>query len=409
MPKLQSHPLAANPAVWAICPMRFLLAFGQGGLLSPLLPLLRQTFGVSYGELGLLTAMPGLSSVVMDIVAAYFLSRRPLLSILLQGIGLTSIGLVCCALAPGFYWLVGAQMLIGFGGGMIRMASLTIVVEATPLSAMGRTSNLLEFSVIAGMTISPTLSGAMASLLHWRAAFGLSMVFVAAALAWVLLTRKRLVKVAGATAARQNPGVSPTSQPTQVATEPQQQQPQTPAVLIAYLATFVLSFTWAGFISTAMSLFGGEVVGLSPSTLGVVFTVGLLADLVLLLPMGWLSDRLDYRVVLTPAMLLMAVTLAWFPEASSLMALMTVSICLHAGFAAWGMPSATLALLARGEHLARTMSIYRLLIDGAMVIAPWLIGLLIGQYGYGLPARLTAVVVLCTAILVAYGLRTARH
>jgi cyanate permease len=48
-------------------------------LLSPLLPLLRQTFGVSYGELGLLTAMPGLSSVVMDIVAAYFLSRSPLL------------------------------------------------------------------------------------------------------------------------------------------------------------------------------------------------------------------------------------------------------------------------------------------------------------------------------------------
>jgi hypothetical protein len=71
------------------------------------------------------------------------------------------------------------------------------------------------------------------------------------------------------------------------------------------------------------------------------------------------------------------------------------------------MPAAALALLTRGgEHLARTMSIYRLLIDAAMVLAPWLIGLLIGQYGYGLPARLTAVVVLCTAMLVAYGLRT---
>ena len=35
--------------------MRFLLAFAQGGLLSPLLPLLRETFRVSPGELGLLT------------------------------------------------------------------------------------------------------------------------------------------------------------------------------------------------------------------------------------------------------------------------------------------------------------------------------------------------------------------
>ena len=39
--------------------MRFLLAFAQGGLLSPLLPLLRETFQVSPGELGLLTSMPG--------------------------------------------------------------------------------------------------------------------------------------------------------------------------------------------------------------------------------------------------------------------------------------------------------------------------------------------------------------
>jgi MFS family permease len=307
----------------------------------------------------------------------FFLRNR--LSILLQGIVLTGIGLVCCALAPGFYWPVGAQMLIGVGGSMIGMASLTVVVEATPPAAMGRTSNLLEFSVIAGMTISPTLSGAMASLFHWRVAFGLSMVFVAPALTWVLLTHKRLIKAAGATAARQNPSVSTASQITQIDTESQRQQPQTPAVLIAYLATFVLSFTWAGFISTALSLFGGEVVGLPPSTLGVVFTAGLLADLVLLLPMGWLSDRLDYRVVLTPAMLLMAVTLAWLPEASNFMTLVAVSICLHAGFAAWGMPAAALALLTRGgEHLARTMSIYRLLIDAAMVLAPWLIGLLIG-------------------------------
>ena len=39
--------------------MRFLLAFAQGGILSPILPLLRETFQVSYGELGLLISMAG--------------------------------------------------------------------------------------------------------------------------------------------------------------------------------------------------------------------------------------------------------------------------------------------------------------------------------------------------------------
>ena len=76
--------------------------------------------------------------------------------------------------------------------------------------------------------------------------------------------------------------------------------------------------------------------------------------------------------------------------------------------AAWGMPSAALALCTPRERLARTMGIYRLLIDGAVVIAPWLIGTLIGLHGYGLPAWLTAAAVTLTALLVMQGLRAAQ-
>jgi len=176
---------------------------------------------------------------------------------------------------------------------------------------------------------------------------------------------------------------------------------------MAYLASFILSFTWSGFLSTALPLYGGEVVGLPTSTLGMVLTAGLLADLALLLPVGWLSDRLDYRVVLTPALLLMAVSLAWFPHAHSLWALLLVSFGLHTSFAAWGMPSAALARCARGEDLRRAMGIYRFLVDGAVVVAPWLIGTLIGRHGYGIPAWFTAAGVLLTAIVVVRGLRGA--
>jgi predicted MFS family arabinose efflux permease len=138
-----------------------------------------------------------------------------------------------------------------------------------------------------------------------------------------------------------------------------------------------------------------------------VLTAGLLADLVLLLPVGWLSDRLDYRVVLTPALLLMAVSLAWLPRAHSLWALLLVSLGLHTSFAAWGMPSAALAQCARGGDLRRAMGIYRFLVDGAVVIAPWLIGTLIGRLGYEIPAWFTAASVLLTAIVVTKGLRAA--
>jgi MFS family permease len=398
----------ASPAR-AIYPMRFLLAFAQGGLLSPLLPLLRETFHVSPGELGLLTSMSGLSSVMMDIIAAYLLQRRPLLSLLLQGIGLAGVALLGSMLAPGFYWLVAAQMLLGFGLGITRVACLMVIVTGTPRAVQGRANNLLEFSAIAGLTLSPTLSGLAASLLHWRAAFAVAMVFVAGAFGWVLYTRQTLVEAVGASTGRHNPGTPAAAQSAQRSEAPAATAVHTSVVGIAYVATFVLSFIWSGFVSTALPLFGGEVVGIPTTTLGLVFTAGLLVDLVLLLPMGWLSDRLEGRVVLTPALLLMAGALAYLPQATSLGGLFVVSICLHTGFAAWGMPSAVLALCTPREYLARTMGIYRLLVDGAVVIAPWLVGTLIGLYGYGPPAWLTAALVILTALLVAQGLHAGRR
>src|SRR5262245_56425185 len=398
----------ASPAR-TVYPMRFLLAFAQGGLLSPLLPLLRETFRVSPGELGLLTSMSGLSSVVMDVIATYLLNRYSLLSLLLQGIGLTGIALLCSMLAPSFYWLVAAQMLLGFGVSITRVASLMVVVAATPRTAQGRANNLLEFSAIAGITLSPTLSGLTASLLHWRVAFGLATAFAAGAFGWVRSTRQALAKAVGASTARYSPEAPATTQSTQPTEAPVLAPSQTTTVYIAYMATFVLSFIWSGFISTALPLFGGEVVGVSTSALGLVFTAGLLADLIRLLPIGWLSDRLEARIVLTPALLLMAGALAYFSQATSLPALFLVSICLHIGFAAWGRPSAALALCTPREQLARTMGIYRLLVDGAVVIAPWLIGTLIGLYGYGLPAWLTAALVTLTALLVGQSLRAGQQ
>jgi predicted MFS family arabinose efflux permease len=54
------------------------------------------------------------------------------------------------------------------------------------------------------------------------------------------------------------------------------------------------------------------------------------------------------------------------------------------------------------------MGVYRFLVDGAVVVAPWLIGTLVERYGYELPSWITAAGVLLTAVLVTRGLRPAR-
>ena len=402
---MKALAFATSPVARTIYPMRFLLAFAQGGLLSPLLPLFRETFHVSPGELGLLTSMAGLSSVVMDLVATALLRRRALPTLLLQGIGLTMVALCCSMLAPGFYWLVATQMLLGFGVGLTRVAALTVVVTATPLGEQGRANNLLECSAIAGTMLSPTLSGLLAALVHWRLAFGMAAIMVSGAFGWLLYTRQSLASAVEATTLRRTPQRLHATDRDTPAEAPHSQPRHARVIWMAYSTTFVLSFVWSGFLSNALPLFGGEVLHGSTSMLGLVFTVGLLADLLLLMPIGWLSDRLEARLVITPAMLLMAVALAYLPSANSLGGLFLVSITLHASFAAWGMPSAVLALCVPREQLARTMGIYRLLVDSAVVVAPWLVGTLIGLHGYGLPTWLSALGVGLMACLVWQGLR----
>jgi MFS family permease len=389
--------------------MRFLLAFAQGGVLSPLLPLLREAFHVGYSELGLLISIFGLSRVAMDLMAAYLLSRVPLFRLLLLGIIITGSGSLLCALAPGFNWLVGTRVLVGLGSSMTTLAGLTVIIESTPLTAQGRANNLLEFSAIGGSAVSPTLSGLTASLIHWRAAFALGALFVVGAFAWVLFTRQALEEDTRALTRKPAPNDDAVPRQPPPGDKTAARPSHMTAILIAYLAAFILSFTWSGFLSTAIPLYGGEVVGVSTSTLGMVLTAGLLFDLALLLPVGWLSDRHDYRVVLAPVMLLMALVLAWFPQAQGLWGLLLVSIGLHASFAVWGLPSAALAQLAHGGQLRRMMGGYRFLVDGAVVVAPWLIGTLVGWYGYELPSWITAAGVLLTAVLVTYGLHLARE
>jgi hypothetical protein len=88
----EQHPLAQYPAVRTICPMCFLLSCAYGGLVSPLLPVLRETFAVSYSTLGLLTPMCALSGMLIDGMATVLLQRRSLLSALWHSLVLTERG-----------------------------------------------------------------------------------------------------------------------------------------------------------------------------------------------------------------------------------------------------------------------------------------------------------------------------
>lgn len=92
------------------------------------------------------------------------LGRRRLL---LVGIGIFSAASLCCALAPGLYWLLGARAVQGLGAAIMLALTVALVGDAVPKAQAGRAMGLLGTMSALGTTLGPSLGGVLIAQFGW--------------------------------------------------------------------------------------------------------------------------------------------------------------------------------------------------------------------------------------------------
>ena len=272
-----------------------------------------QQLGANLVQVGLLSALPMFAS---SITQPYWgrLSDRIGKRKLFIVVGETIAGiayLLMMGLTEIWYLIIGLTVLEGFWS-MSNVAWSTLIIDAAAPSERGRVMGYLNTIGVAGTAFGVFVAGIMYDTTGFMMNFVISaaMMFVSAAVVWAWVIDHR-------TSVRSSLQITAESK----------EEAGNLTMLKMLVVTLSLSMFGINGLRQLMMIYMGSGLSFSGTMIGTVSAAGNVANLLLGIPVGYLSDRVDKRKLYmvglalnaaTPAVLLLSVTPAHFILVSAL-------------------------------------------------------------------------------------------
>lgn len=125
-----------------------------------LLPIFaEQVKGLNSIQVGALFSISGVTVVVFQFPTSRWLEKVPDQTGYILGVVVMAVGITSLALAPSFYWLLLAVVVMTLGENMFFPIASTMVTEISPESERGMYVGVLNLFLSLGANISPLLGG----------------------------------------------------------------------------------------------------------------------------------------------------------------------------------------------------------------------------------------------------------
>ena len=337
------------------------------GAFGPLLPEIARAQGLPDWQLGVLAGSFGFARMAADLPAGAFATRRLATSLTLAPIALLA-GMLLLATAGPFPVLVLGRLLTGLAHTLVMVGSLTAVLQDRQGPRASMRLNTLEFAGMLGVLGGLALVGLLPERWPWNltllAAAGPVVVSLAGTLVLTRVVPGRLASApstASAAAARPMPSA-------RAATVP-------PIVRLMFALGVVMALAWSAVSQFVIPLRGTREFGLDRAGISGLLSLAQLVDLIVLLPVGWLADRIGRLPVLTAV----AVTLGFGLLAVGLGALplLVIGCALFGlGMAGWMLPLGVIREHTDVTRLGWRTGVYRVGVDGAIFLGPLICGVL---------------------------------
>ncbi|MCO5105472.1 MAG: MFS transporter [Burkholderiaceae bacterium] len=161
-------------------------------ILPPLFPWLKDAFGLSYSELGLLVTVFFVISGIGQSLAGFLVDRVGPLPVMLGSMALFAISAAVLALAPGYAGLMVGAALAGLGNASFHPVDYSILNRKVSPSRLGHAYAVHGITGNLGWAIAPVFVVSIAGFAGWRAALAAASLLALAALVVVWVNRVAL-------------------------------------------------------------------------------------------------------------------------------------------------------------------------------------------------------------------------
>ncbi len=289
--------------VWVLVAANIVVALGFG-VVAPVLPQYARHFGVSIAAATFVITAFAVMRLIGAPPAGFLVQRLGERKVYISGLVIVALSTGACALAESYWQLLLFRSLGGLGSAMFTVSSLGLLIRISPADARGRVAGLFSSGFMIGSVGGPVLGsltvgfGLSAPFLIYGAAL-----LVAAAVVFFSL---RHSTIAGRSDEDEAPAVPF----------------RTVFAHRAYKAALISNFAtgWASFgLRIALvPLFVVEVLGKGPGAAGLALTAFAVGNISVVIPSGYLSDKLGRRKLLIFGLTLAAVSTALVGYTTSL-------------------------------------------------------------------------------------------
>jgi MFS family permease len=140
-------------------------------ILAPLLPFVRDAYGVSYTELGLALAAFNIVSAALQTPAGFLVDWLGARILLIAGLAVGGVAFIVVGLVDSFWVLVAMFALAGVGNTIYHPADYALLSQHVPAKRIGQAFSIHTFAGMLGSAVAPASLLIMQNLCGWRGAF----------------------------------------------------------------------------------------------------------------------------------------------------------------------------------------------------------------------------------------------
>lgn len=385
-------PLLEHEQLLMISISTVLVMAGQG-VIAPVLPLFAEEFGVGAAAIGLTLSFFALARLILNVPLGVLSDRYGRRMLLITGPLVTGIGMVGSGMSGSIEVLLAWRFVAGAGSAMYMTGAQIYLTDISTPENRARFIGTNQGALLFGTSLGPAVGGLLAEVWGIRMPF---YVVGAAALVATVYAYLRLPETRH---------LAQTAPPPRAPVDGEKQRRPWVQFLLSrdFFAvswvTLMVFFTRTASRQTIMPLMAVASFGMGAGSLGVLFTVMSVVNLVLIPPAAMIADRFGRKAAIVPSGLTVAVGLAIMAVSPNLTVFVGGAMVLALGTSIAGPAPAAYAADIAPPHLrGLAMGLYRSSGDIGFLIGPIILGLVADASTYSWALWLNTVLIAAASL-----------